>query len=114
MSIVPTFQPPRQRVERFRDKNYLKYVASHFCLACGGGRYAENPGDARTQAAHITVGRNGTDKPDDFYTIPLCAEDCNGCHRKFDAGQEKFARNAWDMNIDQLKAKALKMFRGWK
>ena len=53
------------KVQRIKDKEYLKWVASNPCILCQ---------DTRCQAHHITFAmpRGISQKVGDQYTVPLC------------------------------------------
>lgn len=99
---------PRQRETPYRKKAYLKYVAKQPCMACGWAL----PNEVGTicQAAHIRTGYFGiADKPDDWFTIPLCC----ACHTMFGAGERRFSRVYLDTPIDELKDYAKARWLEW-
>lgn len=112
MMIRPQGQP-RQREKPYRFKAYRQHVASQPCMACGWS--LPNDVGAICQAAHIRTGYYGiSDKPDDWFTIPLCTLEANGCHDKFGKGEIRFTRERWGITIDELKKQAESEWMIWE
>lgn len=115
MTAVPKYGAPTQRIQPYRNKTHLQAIARLPCKACGYS--VPNEQGFICQAAHIgTLGRGI--KNHDYYTIPLCPPHfitlnpppfqrlTQGCHTKFDAGQERFARETWGLSLDELREEA--------
>lgn len=110
MSLVPAHEPVRTKIDksvltisepkRLRDKDHLRFVASHPCLVCG--RQPSDPHHLRF-AQPRALGR----KVSDEFTVPLCREHHRQLHH---AGNEiawwhnlntkplPIARNLWMAN----------------
>lgn len=113
MSALPATGELRQRQQPYRSEQYRRHVASKPCLACGWAQPRES--GAICQAAHIRTGFHGIGcKPDDWYVIPLCAENGWSCHVEFGKGEEAFAREHLKMSIDELKRRAKANWLQWE
>ena len=79
-----------QRAPRKRDKGYLGYIAQLSCVICAN----PNVECAHLRAASAEHGKPDTGagrKPDDYWTLPLCAEH----HRLSKEAQHEENERAW-------------------
>ena len=66
----------RQRIPRIHDKEFLKFVRSHACAACGCPPPSQAAHIRYSDAASGNINPGIGAKPDDSKTVPLCAD----CH----------------------------------
>lgn len=92
MAVVLATGELRQRQPRVRDDKFLDFVRAQKCCTCGR---------APSQAAHIRTAspKHGkrhlgkSEKPDDQWCVPLCAEcHLDGPQAQHKIGEERFWR----------------------